>query len=85
MANDQFTGLDQFVKSSRKEFENKLAAIVEIPSISSSPENRKDIDRCGELACEYLREVGATATLVATPGNRLFWSITKGKQFTVTI
>ena len=87
MGKDLFTQLNQFVKSSRNEFESKLAAIVEIPSVSSSPENRADIDKCGELACAYLRETGAEATLTATPGNPVvFGSLIREKRFrTVTI
>jgi len=87
MGKDLFTHLNQFVKSSRNEFESKLAAIVEIPSVSSSPENRADIDKCGELACAYLRETSAEATLTTTPGNPVvFGSLIRDKRFrTVTI
>lgn len=87
MGKDLFTRLNHYVKSSRNEFERKLAAIVEIPSISSSPENRGDINKCGELACAYLREVGAEATLAATSGNPVvFGSLIRDKRFrTVTI
>jgi hypothetical protein len=54
--------LDQYVKKSRSDFEDKLATLVEIPSISMDPERHADILKCGETAAQYLRDVGAQAS-----------------------
>jgi acetylornithine deacetylase/succinyl-diaminopimelate desuccinylase-like protein len=64
-----YPNLEKYVSASRKGFEEKLATLVEIPSVSMDPDRQEDIRRCGEVATEYLREVGADAELVRTPGN----------------
>jgi acetylornithine deacetylase/succinyl-diaminopimelate desuccinylase-like protein len=52
----------------RPRFEDQLAALVEIPSVSMDPGRRADIDRCAALALDYLRGIGAEASLVETGG-----------------
>ena len=52
----------------RGEFANKLAALVGIPSVSMEPERHADVRRTAELACSYLRDSGADASLVETRG-----------------
>ncbi len=85
--NGLYKQLDSYVRSSRSEFENKLAELVETPSISSDPERRADIRRCGELAVQYLRDMGAKAETVSTPGNPVVMGslVTSLKNPTVTI
>lgn len=79
--------LDSYIRSSRGEFENKLAELVETPSVSSDPERRVDIRRCGELAVQYLRDIGAKAETISTPGNPVVMGslVTSLKNPTVTI
>jgi acetylornithine deacetylase/succinyl-diaminopimelate desuccinylase-like protein len=52
----------------RSRFEDQLAALVEIPSVSMDPGRRGDIDRCAALALDYLRGMGAEASLIETGG-----------------
>ncbi|MGH9940470.1 MAG: M20/M25/M40 family metallo-hydrolase [Blastocatellia bacterium] len=66
--NGLYKNLDSYIRNARSEFEDKLAALVETPSISSDPERRGDIHRCGEIATQYLRDLGAKAESVSTPG-----------------
>ena len=61
--------LDSYVARIRPEFESMLGGLVEIPSISSEPDHKLDIQRGAELALQYLRTFGASAELVETPGN----------------
>ncbi len=63
-----YKNLDRYIRGARGEFEDKLATLVETPSISSDPERRDDIRRCGEIAAQYLRDLGAKAELIHTPG-----------------
>ena len=79
--------LDSFIRGSRPEFEEKLATLVEIPSISMDPSCGPDIVKCGEVAVDYLKAVGAQATLSPTPGNPVvFGSLINDPKFpTVTI
>ncbi len=82
-----YQNLDSYIRNSRDEFENKLAELVETPSISSDPERLDDIRRCGEIAAQYLRELGADAESVGTPGNPVVFGslITDPNNPTVTI
>ena len=84
---EMYRKIDSYVTSVRGEFEDKLAAMVETPSVSSDPEHQPDIIRCGELAAQYLREVGARAEPVATAGNPVVFGslVTDPKNPTVTI
>jgi len=75
------------VDSLRSEFESKLKEWVEIPSISAEPEHRPDIERLANAAVEYLRQSGADAGKVATPGNPVVVGrfVTAPRHPTVTI
>jgi acetylornithine deacetylase/succinyl-diaminopimelate desuccinylase-like protein len=79
--------IDSYIRNARKEFEDKLAELVEIPSISSDPERLPDIRRCGQVASQYLRDLGVKAEPVGTPGYPVVFGslITDPKYPTVTI
>ncbi len=62
------TRLDSDIANLRPEFADKLGALVSIPSVSMQPERHEDVRRCAMLACDYLREAGADAEVVATKG-----------------
>jgi acetylornithine deacetylase/succinyl-diaminopimelate desuccinylase-like protein len=66
MKNDKL--LNTYIKDSRPRFEDMLGQAVEIPSISMDPTYAKDIRRMAELAVQYLRELGAEATVIETSG-----------------
>ena len=61
--------LNAYVEGSRKNFEDMLGQLVEIPTVSMDPERKGDIRRGANLAAEYLRSFGAKATLHETSGN----------------
>jgi acetylornithine deacetylase/succinyl-diaminopimelate desuccinylase-like protein len=84
---DIYNNIGEYISGVREEFETKLAALVEAPSVSSDPERLGDIRKCGELAAEFLRGVGAEAELVETPGNPVVFGslVTDKKNPTVTI
>jgi acetylornithine deacetylase/succinyl-diaminopimelate desuccinylase-like protein len=79
--------LDSYIRDSRDEFENKLAELVEVPTISMEPERKGDIRRGAEVARQYLESIGATAEIVETPGNPVvFGRIENGANLpTVTV
>jgi acetylornithine deacetylase/succinyl-diaminopimelate desuccinylase-like protein len=64
-----------------------LAEMVELPSISMDPQHAKDIRKTAELAVQFLKDAGAEARIVPTPGNPVVsggW--TTGKRHpTVTV
>ena len=52
----------------RLEFEEKLADLVEIPSVSMEPGRRADVERVARRGCALLRELGAQAECIQTEG-----------------
>ena len=60
--------LDAYVNDSRAQFEDLLAQMVEIPSISMDPSRAKDMGRMADLAEQVLTQVGAQAEIVETGG-----------------
>ncbi|MGE0885742.1 MAG: M20/M25/M40 family metallo-hydrolase [Blastocatellales bacterium] len=85
--NNLYKNIDSYIRGVRSEFESKLAELVETPSVSSDPVNLPDIRRCSEIAAQYLRDLGAKAEAVATPGNPVVMGslVTDLKYPTVTI
>lgn len=60
--------LDSYIRSVRPQFEDWLAQMVEIPSISSDTDRVKDMHRAAKLGKEYLESVGAKARIIKTGG-----------------
>ncbi len=85
MAN--LSGIDNYINSSRAEYESKLCEWVEIPTISAEPEHKPDIERGADAAVDYLRSLGAEAEKVPTPGNPVVVGkfLTRKNYPTVTI
>ena len=65
--------LNSYVESVRTEFESKLREWIEIPTISTSPNHRSEIDSGADAAVQYLRQLGAQAEVVQTPGKPVVW------------
>lgn len=60
--------IESYITHARPQFERMLAELVEIPSISMDPAHAPDIHRTGNVAMQFLRELGAEAHLVKTTG-----------------
>ena len=60
--------LESYIREVRPKFENMLAQLVEVPSISSDPGYASDVRRAAELAAQMLRGLGAEARIVGTRG-----------------
>jgi acetylornithine deacetylase/succinyl-diaminopimelate desuccinylase-like protein len=71
----------------RPSFEEQLAALVEIPTVSMDPGRRSEMDRCAEVAKQLLTEVGARVDIIETAGNPMVLGrVTRDPSFpTVTI
>src|SRR5262249_3194840 len=63
-----YPGLDNYIKSVRGGFEEKLAQFVEIPTVSMIPEHVPDIERGADLAVEFLKDAGVDAEKAPTAG-----------------
>lgn len=79
--------IQSYVKKVRPQYENMLAQMVEVPSISMDPSHANDIRRMAVLAVHCLETLGADAQIVETGGYPIVsggWFI--GAQYpTVTI
>jgi acetylornithine deacetylase/succinyl-diaminopimelate desuccinylase-like protein len=62
------SALRQKIAGLRGRFENELAALVEVPTVSMDPERRAEMDGCAALAAGYLRGIGARVDLIDTGG-----------------
>jgi hypothetical protein len=61
--------LDRYVESRRDEFEEKLAQLVEIPTVSMDPERKDDMSRGATLAGQFIEHVGGRAQILKTRGH----------------
>src|SRR4051812_5170495 len=52
----------------RGELEDRLAAMVELATVSMDPQRRGEMDRCASLAAGYLRDIGARTDVIDTGG-----------------
>lgn len=62
------TLIDAYIDETRPRFEEMLAEIVQLPSISMDPRRSADIRRTADLAVQFLTSLGAEARLVETGG-----------------
>ena len=60
--------LKQRVVDLQPEFEDRLAALVGIPTVSMDPGRRAEMDACVAMAGGYLREAGARVDVIDTGG-----------------
>ena len=60
--------LESFIKESRSHYEDLLAQVVNIPSISSNPAHAPDMRKMGLAAVQILKSFGAEARIVETSG-----------------
>jgi acetylornithine deacetylase/succinyl-diaminopimelate desuccinylase-like protein len=58
-----------YASSIKAEYEKHLKALVDIPSVSSDPAHKPDIDKMAQAASGLLKEFGATSQIIATKGN----------------
>ena len=60
--------LETYIQESRGRYEDMLAEMVEIPSVSMDPTHAQDIRRLAVLAVQFLKALGAEARVVETRG-----------------
>ena len=60
--------IESYRRSARPGFEQRLAELVELPSVSMDPARAADMRKTAELAVQLLEEAGAEARLVETRG-----------------
>lgn len=61
--------LKAWAASERSQFEDTLKQFVEIPSVSSEPQRKPDIQRCAEASAQLIRDFGGKAKILKTGGH----------------
>jgi acetylornithine deacetylase/succinyl-diaminopimelate desuccinylase-like protein len=57
------------IRDLRRQYEEDLALLVGIPSVSSEPDRAPEVRRCADTAAGLLRRTGATAEVLPTGGH----------------
>src|SRR5271156_6330113 len=70
---------DDFVNSSRREYEYHLKMLVDIPSVSADPAHKKDIKQAAEAAVALIKKFGGHAEVFKTEGNPVVFGEFKNK------
>jgi len=60
--------LESYIQQTRPRFEQMLAEMVELPSVSMDPAHAQDMRRTAKLAVQFLKELGAEARIAETKG-----------------
>lgn len=60
--------IDTFIQAYRPRYEDRLSRLVAIPTISSDPSKRPDIERGAHVAQTYLTDSGFQANIITTDG-----------------
>lgn len=68
MAKDS-SKLEAYIRDGRRRYEDWLAAMVELPSVSMDPARAGDVRKTAELAVRFITALGGEATLVETGGH----------------
>jgi acetylornithine deacetylase/succinyl-diaminopimelate desuccinylase-like protein len=63
--------LRAFTRGMRRRWENELAGLVELPSVSADPARARDVRRTADAAARLVRALGGAATVVPTGGHPL--------------
>ncbi len=61
--------IDKCIRDQKDVFLKDYKKIVEIPSVSSQPDHKNDMQKCAELALSYLKLAGADAQIFQTNGH----------------
>ena len=63
--------IDEYLKTHANRFEEELCELLRIPSVSTDPTHRGDIDRAAQWVGEHLRRLGLATEIVPTTGHPL--------------
>src|SRR3954471_24457879 len=70
---DPLENIDAYTNESRSSFEDMLARLVNIPTVSADPAHAADIERGVQLAVEYLNDFNFIPRVVQTQGNPIVY------------
>ena len=63
------SAIDEYLSAQAERFEQELCQLLRIPSVSTDPAYRADIDRAAQWVADHLRRLGFAAEIVPTGGH----------------
>src|ERR1041385_2454119 len=65
----------QYIENNKSRYLDELKALLAIPSISTNPENKSDVERCSRWVADHLTSIGMKKTLIfPTAGHPIVYS-----------
>ena len=68
----------QYLKENASRFEEELCQLLRIPSVSTDPQYKPDVERAAEWLAEHFRSLGLEAQVHSTPGHPIV--VARGPQ-----
>src|SRR5438552_668166 len=69
------SGLTDFIDLNKDRYINELKKFLSYPSISTNPENKKDVEACAEYCKEHLKSIGMQhVTIYPTKGHPIVYA-----------
>jgi len=63
----------EYIEKNRERFKKELFDLLRIPSVSSDPQKKGDVDRCAKVVLERLKAAGLRADLFPTAGHPIVY------------
>ena len=63
------SAIDEYLSAQAERFEEELCQLLRIPSVSTDPARREEIDRAAQWVADHLRRLGFASELVPTEGH----------------
>lgn len=65
----------QFVERNKDRYLSELKELIAIPSVSTKPENKRDIERCSQWVADQLKSIGMSSVQIfQTPGHPIVYA-----------
>lgn len=65
----------QFIEQNKDRYLTELKELIAIPSVSTNPENKNDVERCAQWVADHLRSIGMhNVEIFPTPGHPIVYA-----------
>lgn len=65
----------QFVEANKDRYLSELKDLIAIPSVSTNPENKQDVERCAQWIADHLKSIGMqNIQIFPTPGHPIVYA-----------
>ncbi|MCB0271554.1 MAG: M20/M25/M40 family metallo-hydrolase [Bdellovibrionales bacterium] len=77
--------IQQLIQDNKNHWIKDYKAIVELPSVSSQPVHKPDIEKTARLAATFIEKIGGTSKIFTTKGNPVVWGRIENNPLSPTI